>query len=180
MADPYIGEIKMFAGNFAPRLYAYCNGQLLSISQNTALFSILGTTYGGNGTTNFGLPNLQGSAAMDFGNGPGLTPRQLGEIAGETAVTLTTSQIPAHNHQMMCNDTAGDLPSPGNGTFGLVGGRGRPPYYANMSPPPGNDAVPMASNAIGLTGGGQGHTNLQPYLAVSFIIALQGIFPPRS
>ena len=180
MADPYIGEIKMFGGNFAPRLYAFCDGQLLVISQNTALFSILGTTYGGNGTTNFGLPNLQGRAAMSAGDGPGLTPRSLGEIGGEPAVTLNTTQIPSHNHQMRCNEAAGDAASPGNATFGLVGGRGRPPFYANIAPPPVSDSIPMAPQAIGNTGGSQAHNNMQPYLAVNFIIALQGVFPPRN
>ena len=180
MSEPFIGEIKMFGGNFAPRGYAFCDSQLLGISQNTALFSILGTTYGGNGTTNFGLPNLQGRAAMGAGNGPGLTPRQLGETGGETAVTLLTSQIPSHNHQMRCNETAATAESPGNATFGLVGGRGRPPFYANIAPPPVSDSTPMAPQAIGLTGGSQGHNNMQSYLAVNFIIALQGVFPPRN
>lgn len=180
MSDPYIGEIKMFGGNFAIRGYAFCDGQLLAISQNTALFSILGTTYGGNGTTSFGLPNLRGRAAMSAGSGPGLTPRQLGEIGGEPAVTLTTAEMSSHNHQMQCDEAAGDTASPGNATFGLVGGRGRPPFYANIAPPPVSDSVPMSTQAIGNTGGGQAHNNMQPYLAVSFIIALQGIFPPRN
>lgn len=180
MSDPYIGEIKMFGGNFAIRGYAFCDGQLLLISQNTALFSLLGTNYGGNGTTNFGLPKLQGRAAMSAGNGPGLTPRQLGETGGETAVTLNTTQIPSHNHQMRGNEAAADLPSPSNATFGLVGGRGSPPFYANIAPPPVNDSVPMSPQAIGNTGGGQAHNNMQPYLAVNFIICLEGIFPPRN
>ena len=128
MAEPYIGEIKMFGGNFAIRGYAFCNGQLLAINQNTALFSILGVTYGGDGRATFGLPNLQGRTAMGAGNGPGLTPRQLGETGGETAVTLLPAEMPSHNHQMQCNETAGDNASPGSATLGLVGGRGRPPF----------------------------------------------------
>lgn len=176
MADPYVGEIKMFGGNFAPRSYAYCNGQLLSIAQNTALFSLLGTTYGGDGRTTFALPNLQGSAAMFWGQGPGLTNRFIGETGGETAVSLITSEMPSHNHLMQCNDTLGDAANPTNtSTFGSVGGRGKPPFYATQG-----TAVPMSQQAIGLTGGGQPHNNLQPYLVVSFIIALQGVYPPRN
>lgn len=180
MSDPYIGEIKMFGGDFAPSSYAFCDGQLLLINQNTALFSIIRTTYGGDGTTNFALPNLQGRAAMGAGSGPGLTPRQLGEARGEAAVTLHPAQMPLHNHQLHCNEAAGDTASPENATFGLVGGRGRPPFYANSAPPPGDDKVSMSGTAIGRTGGNQAHNNMQPYLAVNFIIALQGLFPPRN
>lgn len=174
MSDPYIGEIKMFAGNFAPRSYAFCNGQLLPIAQNTALFSILGTIYGGDGRTTFALPNLQGRAAMNQGRGPGLTQRTLGEQGGEAAVTLQTSQIPSHNHLLRGTSSSGDNSNPATRTFGS-GGRGDPPFYASQG-----TTVPMAQNAIGITGGGQGHNNMQPYLAVSFIIALQGVYPPRN
>lgn len=178
MSQPYIGEIKMFAGNFAPRSYALCNGQILSISQNTALFSILGTTYGGNGTSTFALPNLQGSAPMGKGNGAGLTPRFLGEVSGESSVTLISSQMPVHNHLMQGNEATADLPDPSNATFGMVGGRGRPgTFYAVPSP---FTAIPMAPQSLGLTGGSQPHNNMQPYAAVTFIIALQGVFPPRN
>lgn len=175
MAEPYIGEIKMFGGNFAPRMYALCNGQLLSIAQNTALFSLLGTNYGGNGQTTFGLPNLQGSAAMHWGQGPGLTPRTIGEVGGEPTVTLITNEMPSHNHQMQGNEVDGALPSPSNATFGLSGGRGRPSFYAAQG-----TNVPMALQALGITGGNQPHNNMQPYLAVNFIIALQGVYPPRN
>ena len=143
-------------------------------------FSILRTTYGGDGKLNFALPNLQGRAAMKFGTGTGLTPRQLGEFGDETAVTLLADQMPAHNHSLGCNEATGGEVSPGNATFGLVGGRGRPPVYANIAPPPVNDSIPMAPNAIGNTGGGQAHNNMQPYLAVNFIIALVGLYPTRS
>lgn len=175
MSQPFIAEIKMFAGNFAPRAYALCNGQLLPIAQNTALFSILGTTYGGDGRTTFGLPNLQGRAAMHQGQGPGLTPRALGETGGTPSVTLISSEMPSHNHQMQCNEVAGTLPSPSNATFGMSGGRGRPSFYAAQG-----TNVPMAQQALGITGGSLPHNNMQPYLGVTFIIALQGIFPPRN
>ncbi|MGI8639047.1 MAG: phage tail protein [Pyrinomonadaceae bacterium] len=180
MADSYIGEIRMFGGNFAPRSWAQCDGQIMAISQNTALFSLLGTNYGGDGKTNFALPNLKSRAAMSFGSGPGLTSRSLGETGGETAVTLTGGQSPPHKHLMQCNDTAGDSTNPQDATFGVVGGRGRPPFYANEAPPPQNTIVPMAQQAIGSTGGNQAHNNQQPYQAVNFIICLQGAYPPRS
>lgn len=176
MSDPYVGEIKMFGGNFAPRQYALCNGQILSIAQNTALFSILGTTYGGDGRVTFALPDLQNRAAMHPGSGPGLSQHFLGESAGAPSVTLITSEMPSHNHQMQCNDAGGDTATPNGGTFGS-GGRGDAPFYAPAS---SFSAVPMAPQALGLTGGSQPHNNLQPYLAVNFIIALQGVFPPRN
>ncbi len=174
MSQPYIGEIKMFAGNFAPRSYALCNGQLLSIAQNTALFSILGTTYGGDGRTTFALPNLQGSAPMHTGSGPGLTPRSLGEQAGESAVTLIQSEMAAHNHSLQGTDTPGDLNDPSGATFGS-GARGFGNFYAAA----GTLAM-FAPQAVGITGGSQPHNNMQPYLALTFIIALQGVFPPRN
>ncbi len=174
MSDPYVGEIKMFAGNFAPRSYALCNGQLLPISQNTALFSILGTTYGGDGRTTFGLPDLQNRAPLHRGQGAGLTERSLGVRAGESAVTLISSEMPLHNHQMQCNTAAGNTTNPSGATFGVVNGRGRPALYASQG-----TVVPMAPQALAPTGGNQPHNNLQPYLCVTFIIALQGVFPPR-
>lgn len=176
MADPYIGEIKMFAGNFAPRFYALCDGQLLSITQNTALFSILGTTYGGDGRVTFALPDLQNRAAMHEGQGPGLTPRSLGESSGESAVTLITAEMPLHNHQMQCSSDEGNTADPNGATFGL-GLRGDPAFYAAAS---SFAAAAMAPQALGLTGGSQPHNNLQPYLCVTFIIALQGVFPARN
>lgn len=175
MSDPYVAEIKMFAGNFAPRSYAFCNGQLLPIAQNTAVFALLGTTYGGNGQTTFGLPNLQNSAAMHWGQGPGLTNRFIGETSGAPSVTLINSEMPSHNHLLQCNEAAAQSASPSGQTFGASGGRGRPPFYASQG-----TSVPMAPQGIGLTGGNQPHNNMQPYLCVSFIIALQGVFPPRN
>ena len=176
MADQFLGEIRIFSGNFAPTGWAFCNGQLLPISQNTALFSLLGTYYGGNGTTNFALPNLQGAAPMHTGNGTGLTPRLVGDTGGEASVTLQTSQLPMHTHTL--NGTAatattttpqGALPAipDVNPRFAAIYGTGAP-----------NAAE--ASATVGTAGGGAAHNNLQPYLTLNFIIAMQGIYPPRS
>ncbi len=125
MSDPFVGEIRMFAGNFAPRGWAFCNGQILSIAQNTALFSLLGTTYGGNGQTTFALPDLQNRSPMHLGQGPGLTSRDLGEIGGNTTVTLIASEMPAHAHQPQADASASGQMSPAGATWG-AGGRGRP------------------------------------------------------
>lgn len=174
MSQPFVAEIKMFAGNFAPKGYAFCNGQILPISQNTALFSLLGTTYGGDGKTTFALPNLQGSVPLDQGTGPGLTQRVLGEVGGSTAVTLLNSEMPAHSHLPNCNSTGGGQAGPGGNVWGKIPGKTAPQVYSSNAPD-----VAMASNAVGITGSGLPHNNRQPYLAVSFIIALQGIFPAR-
>jgi microcystin-dependent protein len=170
MSEPFIAEIRIFAGNFAPRGWAFCNGQLLPIAQNTALFSLLGTTYGGDGRTTMGLPNLQGRAPMHPGQGAGLTPRRLGEAGGSDAVTLVGPQLPRHDHFMRAApNTAQASPSD---SVGL----GNAPMYA--TPLPGN-VVPMADEAVGAAGGGRPHENRQPFLALSFIIALQGLYPSR-
>jgi microcystin-dependent protein len=161
MADQFVGEIRMFAGNFAPVGWATCDGQILPISQNTALFSLLGTNYGGNGTTNFGLPNLAGSVPIHHGQGPGLTDRVVGEIGGTATVTLIPSETPAHDA-----NTAG----PAGAVPAAVD---TPPLYRN------DTNATMAVNAVAQVGSGLPHNNMQPYLAVTFIIALQGIFPPR-
>lgn len=174
MADQFIGEIRVVGFNFAPVGWALCNGQLLPISQNTALFSLLGTFYGGNGTSTFALPNLQGSAPMSYGNGAGLSPRSIGEVGGETSVTLLVTQLPAHTHPAM-NAPASTAGAPTNAVFG-GGGRGKEPAYAPMS----TATAMMKTQAIGLTGSNQPHNNLPPYLTLNFIIALQGIFPSRS
>jgi microcystin-dependent protein len=173
MADQFIGEIRVVGFNFAPTGWALCNGQLMPISQNTALFSLLGTQFGGNGTTNFALPNLQGCAPMLQGNGAGLTPRVIGEVGGETSVTLLTSQIPAHTHAAM-NAPASNADTPTNTVFG-GGSRGKEPAYA----PTSASTALMNAQAIGLAGGSQPHNNMPPYLTLNFIIALQGIFPSR-
>lgn len=173
--DPFIGEIKMFAGNFAPRGWAFCNGQILSISQNTALFSLLGTMYGGDGRTTFGLPDLRGRSPMHHGAGPGLSPHSLGETSGVENVTLLASEMPAHTHQPQADASGGGQSSPANATWG-AGGRGRPPAYAANQAP----GAALSSQALATTGGSQPHNNRSPYLGVSFIIALQGIFPSRN
>lgn len=173
MSTPYIGEIRVFGFSFAPMGWAQCNGQLLPISQNTALFSILGTTYGGDGRTNFGLPNLQGDLVMGAGNGPGLTPRVPGQTGGETAVTLTTNTMAAHNHAAVCNSGNGNQTSPaGNFWAQEVGGTNA---YGNSG------TAKMAAGALSSSGaaGPQPHSNIQPYLALNFCIALTGVFPTR-
>jgi len=173
MSDQFVGEIRMFAGNFAPTGWALCNGQLLPISQNTALFSLLGTYYGGNGKSNFALPNFQGMAPMSSGQGPGLSDRVLGETSGSSAVTLIQSEIPSHSHSAL--GAAGTGPtSPQNATWGTQAGRTPPPVYSSAVP-----NVTMSPQALGLAGGDQPHNNMQPYLVVTFIIAMQGIFPAR-
>lgn len=172
MAEPFIGEIRMFGGNFAPRGWAFCNGQLLSIAQNTALFSLLGTTYGGNGQTTFALPNLQGRYAMHWGSGPGLTPRQLGETAGSESVTLTTQQMPNHYHPLQaCGEATADQGRPSGNSLAVTSS----PVYANAKAD-----TAMNGASVGPAGGNQPHDNMSPYQCVSFIIALEGIFPSRS
>lgn len=186
--EPMIAEIRMFAGNFAPRSWALCNGQLLSISENQALFSLLGTTYGGDGRTTFALPDLRGRAAMHSGQGPGLSPRPLGQRSGTQTNTMTTLQMPAHNH------------------IAVVGGQVRMPVSGNNADESGPDGNYIANLTGGLTayhgdasagefyggltneitvavqnnGGSQPINNMQPYLVINYIIALQGIFPSRN
>lgn len=173
--DPYIGEIRMFAGNFAPNGWALCNGQLISISQNTALFSILGTQYGGDGRTNFALPNLMDSSAMGAGQGPGLTPRVQGETGGEPAVTLVLSELPSHNHGAQGTTTHAAATAVQGQVWAAAPNRGENLYAGAAASPVG-----MSPVAFGAAGGGQPHNNLPPYLGLTFIIALQGVFPPRS
>jgi len=174
MSDQFVAEIRMVGFNFAPVGWAVCNGQLLSISQNTALFSLLGTQYGGDGKSTFGLPNLQASAPMAAGNGSGLTPRTQGETGGESAVPLQQSTMPMHNHGVNCLNTAGNANTVANNLWAKTQGRPGVNLYAS---PPNN--VNMNAAAVGITGGGLPHNNMPPYLTVNFIIALQGIFPPR-
>ncbi|AUB80432.1 phage tail protein [Candidatus Thiodictyon syntrophicum] len=171
MSDPFIAEIRIFAGNFAPRGWALCNGQILPIAPNTALFSLLGTTYGGDGRTNFALPNLQGRAPMHPGTGPGLTARDLGETGGVETVTLTAAELAGHAHAMQ------GVPSANQANPDSGHGLGNAPMYQT----PGA-LVPLAAPAVGQTGSGtpSPHNNMQPNLAMNFIIALTGIFPPRS
>jgi len=176
VADPFVGEIRLFAGTFAPTGWALCNGQLLSISQNTALFSLLGTYYGGDGRTTFGLPNLQGAAPLMAGQGPGLSGRSLGEVGGEAAVTLTTAEMALHTHAASATASPGNAPDPANAVWGVAAvARGTAMYAASPGTGP-----QMSPQALGIAGSSQPHNNLPPYLALTFIIALQGIYPPRS
>lgn len=161
----------MFGGNYAPRGWAFCAGQLLPIAQNTALFSILGTTYGGNGTTTFALPDLRGRVPMSSGTGQGLTPRTLGEMAGEENHTLISTEMPAHNHQARCNNSGAASGRPEGAVPGVSGSA----IYDSAS-----DGTAMNAQMITPAGGSQPHNNMQPYTVVNFIIALEGIFPPRN
>lgn len=175
MADPFLGEIKLFAGNFAPRGYALANGQILPIAQNTALFSLFGTNYGGNGTSTFALPDFQGRAPMNQGNGAGLSPYVVGESAGTPTVTLTAGQVAGHTHTMTGEDEEANPTNPNGNLFGVtVGVR-----HFTVPGAPGLQLQPMAATAVGSGGGNQPHNNMQPFLGLSFIVALQGIFPSR-
>ncbi len=176
MSEPFIAEIRIFAGNFAPRGWAFCDGQLLPISQNTALFSLIGTIYGGDGRTTTALPNLQGRAPMHPGRGPGLTARQLGQKTGVETVTLNEAQIPSHSHTARAASATGNAGlGPGtNNSMGRSGGGDA--YQSNTS----DSLVDLASATLSTTGGGQAHTNVQPFLTLNFIIALVGTFPARS
>lgn len=169
MSEPFVGEIRMVGFNFAPIGWALCNGQLLPIAQNTALFSLLGTTYGGNGVSTFGLPDLRSRAPMHPGSGPGLAPRNLGQGYGSESVVLSTAQMPAHGHPIEASQLQANRGNP-------VGGRQAttrdPVYAASCASAPGLASAPA--------GGAQAHPNMQPSLVVNFIIALQGVFPPRT
>lgn len=173
--DFYIGQILMFGGNFAPRGFALCDGSLLAISNYQALFSILGTTYGGDGRSTFALPDLRGRVPLHPGAGPGLTPRMLGQRGGEEAVTLTVDQMPHHNHTVGVNDGAGNSQAPANKVPAQSSKDAD--QYGDLPAPVVNTLDP---NAVSMTGGGQAHDNMQPYTAVNFIICLEGIYPPRN
>lgn len=168
--DPFLGQIKMFAGNFAPRGYAFCDGQLLAVSQNDALFSLLGTTYGGDGRTTFGLPDLRGRLPVHAGTGPGLTPRPLGQKSGAETVTVTEAQMLFHTHTPQATNIPGSGSDPAGAVpAGATGGS----YYTTAAP-----TLAMHADAVSTaTGGGQPHYNVMPFLCVNFIIALQGIYP---
>jgi len=171
MADPFVAEIRIFPFNFAPKGWAFCDGQLLPISQNTALFSLLGTTYGGNGKSNFALPNVQGRSPMHPGQGPGLSLHDLGETGGSETVALLLSEIPFHNHAV--NAASGD-PAESNNPQGNAMSRANLNVYTNSL-----TLTQMSPNALVPVGGSLPHNNLQPYLTLNFCIALQGVFPPR-
>jgi len=177
MSDPFVAEIRIFPFNFAPKGWAFCDGQLLPISQNTALFSLLGTTYGGDGKSNFALPNLQGATALHTGGsqpGPGLSLYDLGESGGSDTVTLLTSELPAHTHTQLASNQPGEDPTPVGEALGRSTGAS---LYQNVT---NQNTVRLAAGALPPAGAGQPHNNLQPYLTLNFCIALQGIFPPRS
>jgi microcystin-dependent protein len=173
LVDIFLGEIRMFGLNFAPTGWALCNGQLLPISQNTALFSLLGTFYGGNGQSTFALPDLQGMAPMFWGQGPGLSVHDLGETGGTEMVTLLESEIPAHAHQLRATNTPADVSSP-TGDTALARSTGAAAYH-----PVDGSLVTMNPQTLGVAGGSLPHNNLMPYLVMNFCIALQGTFPPR-
>jgi microcystin-dependent protein len=173
MDQPFLAAIFLFAATFAPRGYAFCNGQLLSIAQNTALFSLIGTTYGGNGTTNFALPDFRGRVPIHAGQGPGLSNYNLGQLSGSETTTLLVSNLAQHNHSLIATSEAGSTSDPTGAYLGNTGALDR---EYNTS----GTLVNMNAGAVGPTGGGQPFNNLQPYLAVNFIIALEGIFPSRN
>lgn len=173
MADPFVAEIRIFPFNFAPTGWAFCNGQLLPISQNTALFSLLGTYYGGDGKSTFALPDMKANSPMHWGQGPGLSDRFLGERGGSESVTLLQSEIPAHTHQF---EVAGASPGESNTPIGTLPAATNRAVYSS---PTGPANVNMNLQMIGVTGSSLPHNNMQPYLTLNFCIALQGVFPPR-
>lgn len=173
MADPFVAEIRIFPFNFAPKGWAWCDGQLLPLSQNTALFSLLGTTYGGDGKSTFALPDLQGRAPMQPGQGPGLSLHDLGETGGSETVTLLESEIPMHSHTLRGNNNLGDTPVPSGNTLARYVNNA---YQQNTSA----NLVQMSPSALTPAGGDAPHNNMMPYLTFYFCIALQGVFPPRT
>lgn len=168
MSEPFLGQIMIVPYNFAPRGWAFCAGQILPIAQNTALFSLLGTTYGGNGQTTFALPDLRGRVPLGAGQGPGLSNYTLGQVSGTEAETLIISQMPAHTHSVKCSSDDADTAKPADNFFGNA------PSYSTTSD------TTMDAAVVGNTGGSQPHNNIQPYLTLNFVIALEGIFPSRN
>jgi microcystin-dependent protein len=174
MAEPFVGQIITVGFNFAPRGYATCDGQLLSIAQNTALFSLLGTTFGGDGRVTFGLPDLRGRVPIHQGQGPGLTNRTMGEVSGQENHTLISTEMPMHNHLLMGFQNTGDQALPQSN---IIAGSNQTGVsnFTNVAP-----NTTMSPQSIGLAGGSQPHNNMQPYLVINFCIALEGIFPSRN
>jgi microcystin-dependent protein len=170
--DPFVAEIRIFPFNFAPKGWAFCDGQILPLSQNTALFSLLGTTYGGDGKSNFALPNMQGNVPMHPGQGPGLSLHDLGETGGSDTVSLLESEMPSHSHGLTASQSDGTDNKPAQENFAAGVGIG-------MYAAPGA-LINLSDNAIAPAGGDQPHNNLQPYLTLNFCIALQGVYPPRT
>jgi microcystin-dependent protein len=171
MSEPFVGEIRMFAGNFAPRNWAFCDGQLLTVSQNDALFSLFGTYYGGDGRTTFGLPDMRGRLPIHMGTGLGLTNRRLGQKLGQENVTLTANQIPSHTHQMRGTGDAGETADPS----GQVLAQAEDDVFSADSPD-----TNMAQQAVSTSGSSQSHVNIQPFQCIHFIVALFGIYPSRT
>ena len=176
MSNPFVAEIRIFPFNFAPTGWAFCDGQILPISQNTALFSLLGTTYGGDGKSNFALPNFQGSSPMFYGQGPGLSLHDIGETGGSTTVTLLESEIPSHSHALQANPANADVntPAPNVSLARSV------PATIYTLPTSNPSLVMLSNNAVAPAGGDQPHNNLMPFLTLNFCIALQGVYPPRT
>ncbi len=182
MSEPFIGEIRMFGFSFAPQGWAACNGALMSISQNTALFSILGTSYGGDGVTTFGLPNLLNTVVIGTGQGPGLTPRTVGEVVGEGAVTLSVQTIPQHDHSVNGRGTSAPSLTAAPAADSLLSRAftlATPVRSSQMYSSVDAVDTTLSPSAIGITGTSQPHENRQPFLAINYCISLQGIFPPR-
>jgi microcystin-dependent protein len=171
--DPFVAEIRIFPFNFPPKGWAFCDGQILPLSQNTALFSLLGTTYGGDGKSNFALPDMQGNSPMFYGQGPGLSLHDIGESSGSQTVTLLESEIPSHGHALMANVFNANLaaPSPARSFAKTSPGTSYKTTTTNLTQ--------LSFNAIAPAGGGQPHNNMMPYLTLNFCIALQGVYPPR-
>ncbi len=180
MTQPYVGEIRMFGGNFAPRTWMFCNGQSLPISQYQTLYTLIGTTYGGNGTTTFNLPNLQGQLGVGMGQGPGLSNYAIGQTGGVESVTLTTSTMPGHSHSLMASKVTATTNSP---TGNLTGATPTSPTHAVLYTLPGSPAPTMGTlnaQSVALNSGNLPHPNMMPSLCLSFIISLYGIFPSQS
>jgi microcystin-dependent protein len=178
MSNPFVAEVRIFTGNFAPTGWAQCNGQLLPISQNTALFSLLGTTYGGDGKSNFALPNLQGCSPMQAGQGPGLSLRDLGETAGEQTVTLLQTEMPSHSHAAVA--TTDTTTSPNASPTNNIWASGQKGFGNVYTPSVSGQNVQMSPFGTSIAGGSLPHNNMMPFLGLMFIIALQGVFPARS
>jgi microcystin-dependent protein len=172
MSTPYVGEIRLFAGNFAPVGWALCNGALMSIAENTVLFQLIGTTYGGDGQTTFALPDLRGRAPMHLGTGPGLSPRVIGQSGGAETVTLTVAQLPAHTHTAAADAHAATSPDPAGRAWAASND------YAQFGPVAGAPAN-LHAGAVGSSGGGQPHDNMLPFVTINFIISLFGVYPTQ-
>lgn len=172
MSDPFVGEIKIFAGNFAPLGWALCDGQLMSIADFDALYSLIGTTYGGDGVATFGLPDMRGRLPLHAGQGPGLSPYVLGQRAGAEEVTLSTLQLPSHSHVVMAQSGKGDKPTPNGMALATASTFLYSPY--------GSSVANMNTQALGMAGGSQPHDNMMPFQCLNFIIALEGIYPTQN